>query len=149
VTPALLLLALTVHVPAEARGLTEAELVRLQPEAQVSYYSGPSVDRLPSEPLVIFVDRCPREVREGYARLNHPAPLAAALLSTSTVFVFVRDLEDYLGMPSSDPRFRLALGRVIAHEVEHVRRGSPDHDKRGFFQSCLSRTEMLALAWGK
>lgn len=139
----------TAYLPAGARGLAVAEMSRLAPSVEVAYYTGDRVERYPSEPLVIFVDRCPKEVREGYARAGQPAPLAAALLATHTAFVFVRDLEDYLGMPASDPRFRIALGRVIAHELEHLRRNSPDHDAKGFFKACLGRDEMLTIGWGQ
>ena len=54
--------------------------------------------------------------------------LAAAEIERRVAFVFMRDLERAAGLGRGDPRFQVALGRAVAHELEHVGRGTREHD---------------------
>lgn len=118
----------------DGSGLTRGEIVRLAPYASVFVYEGDQVRRDPTrDVVVIYMDRAPDHLRRRNA-------LAVAYYEKRIVAVFVRDLEDYLRTNRGDPVFRIALGRVIAHELEHVRRQTDQHDADGFFKACLSRS---------
>jgi len=60
--------------------------------------------------------------------------------------VYIRKVERLLGTDLANPRVRIALGRIIAHELEHVRRQSAEHDSEGFFRPCFSREYLLGLS---
>lgn len=122
--------------------LMRQELARFEPTLELERYSGKSVERDPSrDVVVVYMEDAPADFREKGA-------LAAAVYGKRMIYVFVRDLERYLSINKGDPRFRIALGRILAHELEHVRRQRPGHDAQGYFKACLSKDEMLALGWG-
>lgn len=136
----------TVHLPERIGNLAKQEIVRLTPGLVLQEYSGDKVKLDPGDTLVIFLDRCPKAVAEIHRKGKAVGlPLAVSRYDQRTVFVFVRDLEDALG---DDPRLKIALGRLVAHELEHVRRQSHDHDETGYFKECLSRDDLLRLGAG-
>jgi len=133
----------TVFLPERTGTLAKQEVVRLTPGVVTQEYSGDKVSLGAGDTLVVFMDRCPK----GLAAINRQTqavglPLAVTQYDKRTVFVFIRDLEDALG---DDPRLKIALGRLIAHELEHLRRQSSEHDKTGYFKACLTRDELLHL----
>ena len=133
----------TVLVPEEIGSLARQEIARLTPGVILRKYSGDKVQLDASDTLVVFVERCPKALAEIHRkRKTVGLPLAVSRYDQRTVFVFIRDLEDSLG---DDPRVKIALGRLVAHELEHVRRQSPDHDETGYFKACLSRDDLLRL----
>ena len=129
----------TVLVPEDSR-LTRLEFNRIQPTIEVVSYKGrKTVELAPDAVLVFYVEEPPAD------RADLKDALAMALYERHRVYVFIKTLETQLRMNRSDPQFRVALGRVLAHEVEHVRRGVPGHDETGFFKACVSREYLLAL----
>jgi hypothetical protein len=132
-----------VLLPEGIGGLAKQEIVRLTPGLVMQEYSGDKVKLDAGDTLVIFLDRCPKAVAEIHRKGRAVGlPLAVSRYDQRTVFVFIRDLEEALG---GDPRLKIALGRLVAHELEHVRRQSPDHDETGYFKECLSRDDLLRL----
>jgi hypothetical protein len=121
-------------------GIAWKELIRLQPGADLTGYEGQPVDLGPGDVVVVFGERYPGPGQ---------SPLADVWLEKRTVFLFLGDIEDHLGLARGDPVFKIAVGRTIAHELEHIRRNSHDHDPDGFFARCLGRKEMLELGWGR
>ena len=133
----------TVLLPKGIGTLARQEIERLVPGVVTQEYAGDKVKLDPGDALVIFLDRCPKAVAEIHRKGKAAGlPLAVSRYDQRTVFVFIRDLEDALG---DDPRLKIALGRLVAHELEHVRRQSPEHDETGYFKACLSRDDLLRL----
>ena len=132
-----------VLVPERIGSLAKQEVVRLTPGVVLQEYSGDKVKLDAGDTLVIFTDRCPKALAE-INRKGQPVglPLAVSRSDQRTVFVFIRDLEDALG---DDPRVKIALGRLVAHELEHIRRQSSDHDETGYFKAGLTRDDLLRL----
>jgi hypothetical protein len=132
-----------VLLPERIGSLAKQEIVRLTPGVVMQEYSGDKVKLDAGDALVIFLERCPKAVAEIHRKGKAVGlPLAVSRYDQRTVFVFIRDLEEALG---DDPRLKIALGRLVAHELEHVRRQSPDHDETGYFKECLSRDDLLRL----
>jgi hypothetical protein len=132
-----------VLLPERIGSLAKEEIVRLTPGVVLQEYAGDKVKLDAGDTLVIFVDRCPKALAEINRKGTAVGlPLAVSRSDQRTVFVFIRDLEDALG---DDPRFKIALGRLVAHELEHIRRQSPEHDETGYFKACLSRDDLLRL----
>jgi hypothetical protein len=127
-----------VHVP-EAGDLLSREVRRRHPRAALRQYVGdpPHVSRERRAAVVIYCcDQPPRGPR-GVA-------LGMADLRSGVVLVFVRDLRRYLRLRRwDDPRLDVAIGRVIAHELEHLRRGDGAHDRAGWFRRCPDSAYML------
>lgn len=132
-----------VFLPERIGSLARQEIERLTPGLVMREYSDDKVKLDPGDVLVIFLDRCPKGVADIHRKGKAVGlPLAVSRYDQRTVFVFVRDLEDALG---DDPRLKIALGRLVAHELEHVRRQSAEHDETGYFKACLSRDDLLRL----
>jgi hypothetical protein len=132
-----------VLLPERIGSLAKEEIVRLTPGVVLQEYAGDKVKLDAGDALVIFIDRCPKALAEINRKGTAVGlPLAVSRSDQRTVFVFIRDLEDALG---DDPRFKIALGRLVAHELEHIRRQSPEHDETGYFKACLSRDDLLRL----
>src|SRR5689334_11629132 len=130
-----------VLVPAAAGKLALQEAKRLTPWARFETYQGDAVEQGPDQVAVLFTNRRATGVFAG--------AVGIALYDRGLVLVFMRDLEDALGKNRGDPMFKVALGRVVAHELEHVRRGKPGHDETGYFAACPTRDNMLTLGWGR
>jgi hypothetical protein len=76
--------------------------------------------------------------------------LATTDYENRLVVVFTRQVERAIGQGGRrSPFFAIALGRIIAHEAEHGRRQSAEHDRSGFFRACLSKKELVAIGWGR
>lgn len=135
---------LVVLLPDAAPDAARAEVHRLTPGAHLRPYQGDSVVRTePAHVALVAVERAP-----DHARQRARVMVAVADHERRLVFVFVRDLEDYLRVPRVDPRYQVALGRVVAHELEHIRRRSRDHDRAGWFLACLTRDDLLSPRFG-
>ena len=125
-----------VHVPMKP-DLVWQEIERLRPGLwTLRHYEGPTVQRLPGE-IVVVLTLEPTNRRKG--------TLAVSAYQRRLIVVYVREVERLLGTDIANPRARIALARIIAHELEHVRRQSTEHDTEGFFKSCLSREYLLTL----
>lgn len=143
--------ALRVHVPVAVKDLSREEAIRIA-GADLSFaeYEGTEVRRAAGEIVLLIKDETPAEWRRE--RDPHYGAVAAADPERRLIFVFEKDLQRNLGLNRTDPLYRIALGRVIAHEVEHLRRAAaglpPGHDESGWFRACPSRDEMTRLGWG-
>ncbi len=125
-----------VHVPMKP-DLVWQEIERLRPGVwTLRDYEGPTVQRRPGE-IVVILTLEPMNRRKG--------TLAVSAYERRLIVVYVREVERLLGTDIANPRARIALARIIAHELEHVRRQSAEHDAGGFFKSCLSREYLLTL----
>lgn len=120
------------------------EVRRLAPWAELRSYDPASatVTRSPGEVLVMYSERAPEEMRRR-------GVLAKAKVERRLVFVFVEDLERLLRLPRGTRAFQVSLGRVVAHELEHLRRGAGGHDERGWFTACLGREDLLSPWFGR
>jgi hypothetical protein len=125
-----------VHVPMKP-DLVWQEIERLRPGLwTLRDYEGTSVQRFPGE-IVVVLTLEPMKRRKG--------TLAVSAYERRLIVVYVREVERLLGTDIANPKARIALARIIAHELEHVRRQSVEHDADGFFKSCLSRDYLLTL----
>jgi hypothetical protein len=120
------------------------EVRRLTPWADLrTYDAGAAVlTREPGDVVVIYSERAPDEMRRR-------GVLGKAKADRRLVFVFLGDLERLLRLPRGTHAFQVALGRVVAHELEHVRRGAGGHDERGWFVACLGREDLLSPWFGR
>jgi len=125
----LALLALAVWMPATNPDVS-AEIKRLQPEVVIATYTGSTITRQPGE-AVVLLGEIGADNRVGVA------------LSDGRVIVYQRTLERAIDYTRGHPLFRLAMARVIAHELEHLRRGGPEHDKAGWFSRCPSKRDLV------
>jgi hypothetical protein len=134
--------ALVVHVPT-GPGLTWKEVERLTPGVKLVQYEGTGLWRDADDVIIVYTDdKAPQPFKDRVL-------LARADYKERIVFVHVKDMESYLELNRRAPRFQIALGRVVAHELEHVRRQTGTHDTTGWFQACLSREDMLEFGWGR
>jgi hypothetical protein len=115
------------------------EIERLIPAVELhAYEKDAAVFRQDGAVVVIFKERAPDDFRK-----MHPDALAVWQRERGLVFVLLKELEDYLRLRRTDCAFAVAVGRIIAHELEHVQRGSGEHDKSGLFKAKLSREDLL------
>lgn len=128
-----------VRTPEVLSPLAIAELRRLQPDVELGTY----------DPHEISAGPC--DVVAGF-RLDHAegGVLAQAVPSARRIYVFTRDVERAIRKDAAHPIYQIALGRLLAHELEHVRRGAGSpHDTKGFFAACLTPRTMVELGWGR
>lgn len=129
-----------VYVP-EPPSLMWEEVLRRHPRTVLQEYGGelPRPDRR-SAVVAFCCDQPPYVPRRGGGvALGMTDPARRAVL------VFTRDLRLALRLRRwDDPRLDVAIGRVIAHELEHLRRGSGAHDRRGWFRACASPADLLS-----
>ena len=119
-------------------GAAWKEIERLTPGVELhAYEPDAAVFQQDGEVVVIFKERAPSEFRK-----LHPDALAVCQRERGLVFVLVREIEDFLKVNRTEPAFRIAVGRIIAHELQHVQRGAP-HDEAGLFKPQLSREDLL------
>jgi hypothetical protein len=135
-------LSAVVHVPnVTGADLIEREVLRRHPRAVLRPYRGTfdaAVRRRADGEVVVGYD--PEPPREFVG----PDDLGHAYLSAGAALVFTREVmaECRIG-DWEDPRVAVAVGRVLAHELEHVRRGVTRHDARGWFAPYVSRATLL------
>jgi len=115
---------------------------RRHPRAELRAYDGSPFDvsRSRGDAIVVYCnDQPPNVPRGGVAG-------AMADLASGLVLVCVRDVRAFLRLRWDDPRLGVAIGRLIAHELEHVRRGSRAHDRRGWFRACARPEDLVPRA---
>src|SRR5260370_11959680 len=84
-------------------------------------------------------------VCEARAGLGPRGRLAATDYQRRLIVVYLRKVERLLGTDLANPRVRIALGRIIAHELEHVRRQTAEPDSEAFFRPYSSPHYLLRL----
>jgi len=131
---------ITGYAPIKEDGLTWREIKRLQPGIELrAYEQDGSVYQGPTDVVVIFKDRAPTDFRTA-----HPNAIAVYSRRRRLAFVILKDMEEWLGLNRTQPQFQIALGRVIAHELEHSKRESHEHDQDGFFRSRYRQEDLLS-----
>jgi hypothetical protein len=132
------------YAAASPTGAAWEEVLRLTPWAQLRQYDPHAdvVEREPGDVVVIYDERAPDQARRR-------GVLALAKVERHLVFVFLADLEALVRHPRGTRAYQVALGRVVAHELEHVRRGSRDHERSGWFVACLGREDLLSSWFGR
>ena len=126
-----------VHVPESDTRIRRA-IRHYHPRASVREYDGDptTVARARGDVLVIYCATPPRGgPRNAIGMTEH---------RSRVVLIFTRFMRDALRLRWADPRLPTAIGRTIAHEVEHLRRGTRGHDRSGWFTACGTPDELLA-----
>lgn len=136
--------SIAVHLPEAVDGPVTQELKRLVKNiVPKQYVAGQDIHYNPTtDVVVLYRESAPEDIRSERAA-------AAFDRERRMVFVFIGDMERLLNVKRSDPRFAVALGRAIAHEVEHARHGPGQHDSEGFFKGELTREQMLQPGFGR
>jgi hypothetical protein len=130
---------LVVHVP-DADRLIRAEVLRRHPGARLRPYGGSPLDvrRRPGDVLVIYCTDPLRAPHGGGVAVGVTVPGH----ESRAVLVFVVNLMSSLRLRPGDAGLNVAIGRTVAHELEHVRRGKPGHDRRGWFRRCADLDDL-------
>src|SRR6266446_1480238 len=126
-----------VHLPV-ASPLIRAEVRRRHPGARLEPYDGSPFDvrRRRGDVLVIpCSDTPPGAPRDGVA-------VGTCDRASRTVLVLTTNLAGFLCLRPGDARLDVVLGRTVAHEMEHLRRGTRGHDRRGWFSRCVDLDDL-------
>jgi len=132
----LAILALTVVLPATTPESVIREVKRLQPGVHFTTVVPvhPELDAIWPTAYVQYQDR-------DYA---HPTRLGNTMLATRRISIY-SDVVRMLVHGRGAHKFRIAMARVIAHEVEHVLYG-PVHASSGWFASEIGFYELTGPA---
>ncbi len=116
----------------------------LDPVAKSEFERVTKLTRQETLEFVAATNKTPFTAKDTIVLIREEAPkeivaLGAAEIDKRVIAVFVKDLEKFLSLDRDNTRFKVAVGRILAHELEHVRRGNKKHDKQGWFRSCADR----------
>jgi len=133
----ILALALIVILPADTHPVALDEARRLQPEVRFVATALPIEPAASLRYVVAYV-----QLSIGHNRYA-PHQLGTTRLDCSCITVHLGVVRTLVG---GGKRFQVALGRVIAHEVEHVLRRDAEHAPSGWFARELGRAELTGKA---
>lgn len=132
------LLAITVLLPTRTPDGALAEARRLQPTVTFTRGAGIEVD--------LWIALFDAQSSDALGWNLDPRTLAITNVPKGIGMVFLDDLRELVGSVGQE-HFDRALGRVIAHEVEHALRW-PDkkHDQSGWYAEALGVEELIGPA---